>query len=208
MLPKKILMNARKPKGFWGKIFIKKMNKGHAALTAWALEKLDLQSVDLAVDIGCGGGRVVNLLARSGLVNKTVGIDYSPTSVACAGKLNRKEIQAGRVEIKQGSVSQLPFDNNSVDIAVSFESYYYWPDLEQDMLEIFRTLKPGGRFMLVAELYDNGHISKRDQEYVDTLHMTNLTPEAFSELFYHAGYREVTVTLKEENCWICVIGKK
>ena len=57
MLPKKILMNARKPKGFWGKIFIKKMNKGHAALTAWALEKLDLRPVDLAVDIGCGGGK-------------------------------------------------------------------------------------------------------------------------------------------------------
>ena len=53
------LKNARKPSGFWGKMFIAHMNRGHAALTAWALALLDIKKANKAIDIGCGGGRAV-----------------------------------------------------------------------------------------------------------------------------------------------------
>ena len=33
------------------------------------------------------------------------------------------------------------------------ETHYYWPDLAANVREIRRVLKPGGRLVIIAELY-------------------------------------------------------
>ena len=106
------IKNARKPDGFWGKLFIMHMNRGHAGLTAWALSLLNINNADCVIDIGCGGGKAVSILDKSGVAKKIFGIDYSETSVECARRRNKKAIDAGRVEIIKGSVSSLPYDDD------------------------------------------------------------------------------------------------
>ena len=60
---KPLTRNAPAPKGFWGRLMIRKMNIGHAKMTAWAFEQLNLQMARAVVDIGCGGGKAVKRLA-------------------------------------------------------------------------------------------------------------------------------------------------
>jgi ubiquinone/menaquinone biosynthesis C-methylase UbiE len=73
----KLVENAVKPEGFWGKLMIRSMNKGHSDLTDWALCHIDIKSGDYVLDAGCGGGKTVGKLANMVGSGKVYGIDYS-----------------------------------------------------------------------------------------------------------------------------------
>lgn len=60
----KLVENAGRPQGFWGKMMIKSMNKGHSELTDWALVHLEIKRNYNALDIGCGGGKTVSKLCK------------------------------------------------------------------------------------------------------------------------------------------------
>jgi ubiquinone/menaquinone biosynthesis C-methylase UbiE len=45
-----------------------------------------------------------------------------------AARLNRAEIQAGKVELKQGGVEALPYDDNSFHKAFAINVIYFLPD--------------------------------------------------------------------------------
>ena len=65
---RKLVENAKKPNGFWGKMMIKAMNKGHSSLTSWGLEHMNIERTATVLDIGCGGGKTVD--QRQGLRNR------------------------------------------------------------------------------------------------------------------------------------------
>jgi ubiquinone/menaquinone biosynthesis C-methylase UbiE len=44
-----------------------------------------------------------------------IGLDYSAASVAVSRDTNAKEVDAGRVQIEQGSVAALPFPDRTFD---------------------------------------------------------------------------------------------
>ena len=202
------LKNARKPSGFWGKMFIAHMNRGHAALTAWALALLDIKKANKAIDIGCGGGRAVALLAKNYDIDKVYGLDYSDTSVKCSKRRNAKAIKEGKVEIIKGNVSCMPFEEESMDYAVSFESYYYWDNIIEDTKGIHKILKHGGKFMMVAEMYKNESNTISQQQFVEDLQMHNLTLQEFREVFQKSGFQDIRITCHDRKGWICVIGSK
>lgn len=47
---KKLTANARRPQGLWGNLMIKKMNRGHAAMTKWGLENIPLHTGAVVAD--------------------------------------------------------------------------------------------------------------------------------------------------------------
>ena len=51
----KLTENAAKPAGFWGRLMIRSMNRGHSALTDWALDYVPVENGFRVLDIGCGG---------------------------------------------------------------------------------------------------------------------------------------------------------
>ena len=88
----KLTENAAKPSGFWGKMMIKAMNKGHSSLTDWGLSYIDIPLNSTLLDVGCGGGRTVSKLCRMVGNGKVYGIDYSELCVSKSKKLNQKNI--------------------------------------------------------------------------------------------------------------------
>ena len=64
---------------------------------------------------------------------KVYGVDHSKESFAVAGELNRESIEMGRVEIREGSVSQLPFSEDTFDLVTAVETHFWWSDLPADM---------------------------------------------------------------------------
>ena len=59
---------------------------------------------DVILDVGCGGGKTVNRLAKLAPKGKVYGVDYSEDSVKIAIKQNKKLIDSGNVEIFHVSV--------------------------------------------------------------------------------------------------------
>jgi len=186
------------------------MNKRHSALTDWGLAHVSVEEHDTVLDVGCGGGRTVHKLATAATEGKVYGIDFSEESVAASTKTNARWIETGRVEIRHASVSQLPFAEGMFDLVTAVETHFWWPDLPEDMREIFRVVKRGGRLILIAEVYKgaNTRVARMAEKHAPRMGMKLLSVEEHRELLAHAGFSEVQVEIEAEKGWICGVGGK
>lgn len=141
--------NMRKPEGKLGNIQLKSMNKEHTPVSLWGLKHLNLSPDDIVLDIGCGGGMNINRMAQT--AKKVYGVDYSIESVNLSKEVNEEYIKEGKVEIYEGNVLKLPFEDNSFDVVTAFETVYFWPDIMKSFGEVKRVLKPGGMFLIGCE---------------------------------------------------------
>jgi SAM-dependent methyltransferase len=138
------LNQVRKPTKWGGRFFVWIMNVSHSGLTDWGLQYVQIEKHFTILDVGCGGGRTIQKLAALAPEGMVYGVDYAEGSVAASRGKNAQLIETGRAEIKQASVSQLPFPDDKFNLVTAVETQYYWPDLVKDMREIRRVLKPGG----------------------------------------------------------------
>jgi ubiquinone/menaquinone biosynthesis C-methylase UbiE len=186
------------------------MNSSHSKLTDWGLAQINIEKHFTVLDVGCGGGRTVSKLAAIAAQGKVYGVDYSEDSVAATKSINAQPIAAGRVEVRHGSVSQLPFSDAMFDLVTAVETHFWWPNLPADMREIFRVLKPGGTFLIIAEVYKgaNTTASRLAEKYASRTGMTLLSVDEHRQLFEDADFSDVQVIEKRDKGWICAVGKK
>ena len=204
------LNQCSKPTGWFGRFILWRMNSSHSKLTDWGLEHISIENHHTILDVGCGGGRTVSKLAAIAAQGRVYGVDYSDESVAVTNRTNARWIDLGRVEIRQGSVSQLPFPDGMFDLVTAVETHFWWPNLPGDMLEVFRVMKPGGRLVLIAEIYKgaNTMAAKVAEKYASQKGMILLSVNEHRELFTNAGYSEVQVIEERDKGWICGLGRK
>ena len=208
---KKILVNqVRKPKGKLGKMIAKGMNKGHAKLAKWGLSNISIESNYIILDIGCGGGGNIQHFAEIIKDGKIYGIDYSETAVFISRNVNKKYIEQGIVEIYKGSVSSLPFNDNYFDVVTGFEVYYFWPDLIQDLKEIYRVLKPNGFLVLINEGYisNNKRKSKKAEKWSKLGNFPIHTPKEYKEFLEKANFSNIQIFEEYKKGWITATSTK
>jgi ubiquinone/menaquinone biosynthesis C-methylase UbiE len=186
------------------------MNWSHSKLTDWGLAHISIEKNLIILDVGCGGGRTVSKLAAVATEGKVYGVDYSDESVAATKKTNARSIALGRVEVRHGSVSELPFPDAMFDLITAVETHFWWPNLPGDMREVFRVLKPGGTLILIAEIYKgaNAVAAKLIEKHAAQVGMTLLSVGEHRELFTQAGYANVQVVEERAKGWICAIGAR
>ena len=201
-------LQVRKPDRFAGRLITTMMNQSHAKLTDWGLSHIQIEKDFIALDVGCGGGRTIEKLATVATRGHVSGVDYASGSVAASKAQNRKLIEAGRVNIQQASVSNLPFAANTFHLVTAIETQYYWPDIPNDMREILRVLKPGGTLVIIAESYKGGSRDAVIGTFMKLFGSPSLGVKEHRELFLQAGYIDVEVHEEPKKGWICVTGKK
>ncbi len=196
----------KKPTRFVGRLFAEMMNKSHSPLTDWALSHVEVEKSATVLDVGCGGGRTIEKLAQRAA--SVYGVDYAAGSVAASQAHNKRLIGEGRVHVERASVSQLPFQGDRFDLVTAIETQYYWPDVCNDMREIRRVLKPGGRLMVVAESYKGGRHDWLLGTVMRLIGSHRLSVDDHRELFESAGYSEVELFEEPRKGWLCGIGRK
>lgn len=208
----KVIGQCRKPSGLFGRFILWDMNRHHSKLTDWGLSHVSIKKTDTILDVGCGGGRTISKLAEMASNGKVHGIDYSEESVTAAHRNNTRWIDIGRVSIREGTVSQLAFDNNTFDLVTAIETHLFWPDLPNDFREVFRVLRPLGTLLVVAEIYKGGKhlegVRKQIFEKHLAANMNLLTPDEHRDLFASAGFVDVQIFEKLDKGWICAFGRK
>lgn len=207
-LMEKMVIQCRKPTGTFGRLMARAMNYGHSKVTQWGLSHVLIKKDDMILDIGCGGGKTVNTLAKTATEGKVYGIDYSEDSVAVASKTNRKLIGAGRVEILHASVASLPFADDLFGLVTVVETYYFFPDLINNLKEIRRVLKPGGSVILINEAYRHDRFEKRNAMWARMGDFTYHLPDEFREFLRDAGYSSIQIDVLENQNWIAAMGTK
>ena len=174
-LMKRFFNQTRKPEGFLGKLMLGSMNSGHAKLADWGFEHLPELDVSRAADLGCGAGRNAGELVRRFTKAHVTAVDYSELSVEKATAYNRASIQAGRCTVQQGDVSALMLPANTFDLAIAFETVYFWPGLERCFAQVAGILKPGGVFMICNESDGTDPASLKFEKIIEG--MKNYTAE-------------------------------
>ena len=181
-----------KPAGLLGRFTLWRMNASHSKLTDWGLSHISVEKHDTILDVGCGGGRTISKLAAMATQGKVYGVDYSDESVAATKRTNARRIEMGRVEVRHGSVSQLPFPTAMFALVTAVETHLWWPNLPADMREIFRVVKPGGTLILIAEIYKgaNTMTARLAEKYAGRTGMALLSVDEHRKLLEDAGCLE------------------
>lgn len=116
----------------------------------WTLEHLhryllacELATGKTVLDIACGDGYGSAMLARHAA--QVTGVDINTPTVERA----RGKYVADNLRFLQGSATDIPLDDDSVDLVVSFETIEHLTEQDRMLYEIRRVLRPEG-FLLIS----------------------------------------------------------
>lgn len=137
------------------------MEQHHLAITEPTLRIMDLRSGERVLDLGCGAGWATRILAR--LVStgpqgfgQVVGLDISDEMIRRARAGSR---EFDNIMYVWGSAEKIPWEENYFDKVLSVESFYYYPDLDRALNELFRVMAPRGRLFVLINLYKDNPYS-------------------------------------------------
>ncbi len=165
------------------------------------LRLLELTPEDYYVEIGCGGGELLQFALERAAFG--AGIDHSPDMVEISHENNAQAVAAGRAEIIQGDVASLPWEDGRFSAAASANMFFFVPQPEKALAEVYRVLRPGGRFAMVTT--------------ADTLpvrltfgwlyRLKCYSNDKMTEMLQQAGFADITVSTRKFFSQVCFARK-
>jgi len=178
-----------KPTGFFGKILAKGMARGHKDFYKNAARAIDPKKDDIYLEIGFGSGIFIKKYISH--VSKIAGIDHSEDMVRLASDINRKLVESGKAEFKQGYASSLPWAENEFTIVATIETFFFLDETEKTLKEIFRVLKPEGR--LVIEMAYNKDDGADHRRHIKKMKLKLYTGEEMKKLLKKVGFSDIVI---------------
>ncbi|HEX4587825.1 MAG TPA: methyltransferase domain-containing protein [Mycobacterium sp.] len=144
--------------------FIRATRVGKFEVWAEILEGLRLRGDETVLDLGCGRGAVLLATAKLLPDGRAIGVDIwraDQTDNSQQNTLRNAELEgvADRVEVRTADITDLPYEDNSVDVIVSslvVHNIESSAARAQAISEAARVLRPGGRLVL-ADIWATGH---------------------------------------------------
>ena len=122
----------------------------------WATGLLGLSAGDRVLEIGCGPGAAAELICPQLDTGFLLAVDRSAKAVARTRSRNASHRTAGRLEVLEASLAQLPDGTGPFDVAFAVNVNVFWTDPAGPELDVlFRVLRPDGR---LAILYGPGPV--------------------------------------------------
>ena len=159
----------------------------------------DAKPGETVLDLGSGGGIDCFIAAREvGHTGHVIGIDMTPEMLTLA-RDNAEKLRTNNVVFKLGHIESIPQSDNSVDLVISNCVIALSEKKKRVFSEIFRILKPGGRFVIsdvVTEKPLPGDVRKSAAEWVDCVGGAAVMSE-YIEMIADAGFLDVEVLEKQ-----------
>ncbi len=202
------LQLCEKPQGEAGIELAQSMNEEHSRVVSWALDNYppNVSPGQKALDIGCGGGATIKAIRKRYSELELYGIDYSKDMVNLA-----TSVLGGNAKIIEGSVSNLPYQNNEFDLITAVETIYFWPDIINSLKNVYKALKTTGEFIIIHEMYDDNDNTTYKSRNTRIAKLSNLqlfTADALKSNLIKAGFSEIEYSTVPENNWIAYLAKK
>lgn len=156
-------------------------------------QEMKTHTLKTILDVGCGSGRLVQFLNKSGFQAK--GCDLSPKAVAMARKLN------GTQNIRLAGATKLPFKENcfSLVTSISVIEHLTREEGEKFIREAYRVLTPGGFIFLVTPNYGTPVRLLQGKDwfaYKDPTHIYYYTGNSLTQLVTTHGFHNPKVHFK------------
>jgi ubiquinone/menaquinone biosynthesis C-methylase UbiE len=95
----------------------------------------------ICLDLGAGTGRLGYAIAELAPLLDVILYDKSKEMLSIAGKDNS---YLDRVKLLRGKAEEIPLSDETIDLAVSRGSLFFWDDQKKGIEQIYRVLRPGG----------------------------------------------------------------
>jgi SAM-dependent methyltransferase len=163
------------------------MEEDHLPIVLPVLDQMKLAPDDNVLDVGCGAGWLVRMIAERVPEGRVIGMDISDEMVRRA---RRNYVAVENAMFVIGGVDEIPWDANFFTQAISVESAYYWPDPARGLHEIQRVLREGGSAWILINYYQgNSHSHQWAGQFATPAQL--LSAEEWETLFMEAGFNSV-----------------
>jgi len=122
----------------------------------WAAGVVDAAPSERVLEVGCGHGVLVALVADRVTTGTVVGVDRSATMIAAATRRNGPAVDAGRVRLLSASLTDAELPAHTFDVVVSFNVRAFWTPPAPEWDVVGRVLAPDGRVVVACSLMDPG----------------------------------------------------
>jgi SAM-dependent methyltransferase len=147
----------------------------------------DVREGDVVLDLGSGAGIDLLVAARKvGPTGRVIGVDMTDEMIEKARENVAAAGLSDVVEVRKGTIEDLPVETSSVDWVISNCVINLSPEKDKVFSEIARVLKPGGR-MLVSDIVAEG---LPERVRADRALHDSCIGGAISEEAYLAGLRD------------------
>ena len=190
-----------KPTGIFGKILAKGMAWGHKDFYKNTAKALDLKKDDTYLEIGVGSGIFIKKYVSH--VSRIAGLDYSEDMIKLASNINKELITSGKAEFKHGDVTSIPWNNDEFSIVVAIETFFFLPEPEIALKEIFRVLMPSGR--LIIEMAYNRDDGLNHTKHIRDMNLKLYSGEEMKILLKRSGFKDIVIDYYK-GLWIPIKG--
>ena len=141
------------------------------------IDNLSLKSENRIIDIGCGGGHLLELLAKSlGASGAVYGLDPSEEQISQA---RTRCAEYENVRLLHSSATEMDLDDGSFDTVTATQTLEYIPDVDAALSECTRILKSYGEFLNISILWDHFRFYGVEEKLNEKIH------DAFRAHCYH-----------------------
>lgn len=141
---------------------LRAMHVDDTEVEATILELLSDKETGDLLDIGTGTGRMLEVLAPS--AGRAEGLDRSRSMLAIA-RANLGRLNMEHCHVRHGDMYDLPFSDHSFDTILFHQVLHFVDDPETAVEEAARTLRPGGRILIVDFAPHNVEELRRDHAH-------------------------------------------
>ena len=114
------------------------------------VERLSLRPGSRVLDVACGtGASAIPAAEIIGTGGEVIGIDISENMIELARK-KAGELNLDNTEFVLGDMSRLPYEDESFDAVVCVFGIFFVPDMEKQVNELWRVVKPGGKLSVTT----------------------------------------------------------
>jgi ubiquinone/menaquinone biosynthesis C-methylase UbiE len=114
-----------RPRGLAGLLMRGVLNKVNARVNRTALDLLELRPDDRLLDIGFGGGLVLREALHRLPEGFVAGIEISEPMLKLARRTFHRELRAGRLDVKEGNVSSIPYPDASFSRVTAINTLHF-----------------------------------------------------------------------------------
>lgn len=137
----------RKPEGEEGKVVGIVMNKTNEYMNRYTYNSMNILTNDEVLEIGFGNGKFISELYENNKKFNYTGIEISEIMMEEAQKNIPTHIE-DNVNLMIGSQDKIDFEDSTFDKICTINTFYFWNEPIDYLLEINRVLKIGGVFFL------------------------------------------------------------